>query len=224
MLALAKAAGHEIHAISFSYQQRHRIELTFAADQAAKQQVVAHHVIDLSSFAELVASCTSLIAGSELSVGKSGVDPEIIPSTYVPARNALFLSYALALAETVSASTIWIGVNALDYSGYPDCRPAFIDAFERMANLATKQAVLGDRLKIHAPLIGLHKHEIIRKGLALGVDYGQTLSCYDPEIDARGRALACGRCDSCRLRLEGFRLAGATDAASYVPHLKGATS
>jgi 7-cyano-7-deazaguanine synthase len=154
---------------------------------------------------------------ADIAVPKGGVEENEIPVTYVPARNTIFLSFALGWAETLGASDIFIGVNALDYSGYPDCRPEFIAAYETMANLATKAGVEGTgRLKIHTPLISLSKADIIRKGLSLGVDYGLTHSCYDPAEDGS----ACGLCDSCRLRLKGFAEAGVADPVRYVPQAK----
>jgi len=205
-LAIAKAEGFTPYALSFRYGQRHLVELESAARVAAALGVAEHVIadIDLRRFGG-----SALTA--DIAVPK-GRDPaamaEGIPVTYVPARNTVFLSFALAWAEVLGASDIFIGVNALDYSGYPDCRPEFIAAFEQMANLATAAGVAGrQRLKVHTPLIDLTKAQIIRRGLALGVDYGLTSSCYDPGADAR----PCGRCDSCQLRAKGFAEAGLVD-------------
>ncbi|AHF04618.1 7-cyano-7-deazaguanine synthase [Marichromatium purpuratum 984] len=206
VLAIAKDQGFAPHALSFRYGQRHGCELDAAARVAAQLGVVEHVIadIDLRRFGG-----SALTA--DIAVPK-GRDPEemetTIPVTYVPARNTVFLSFALAWAETLGASDIFIGVNALDYSGYPDCRPEYIAAYEQMANLATVAGVEGrQRLRIHTPLIDLTKAGIIRRGLALGVDYALTSSCYDP--DAHGRP--CGGCDSCLLRAKGFAEAGIAD-------------
>ena len=210
-LAVARSEGHEPHALSFDYGQRHAGELD-AAEAVARQQGVTHHQvirIDLKSFGG-----SALTAN--LPVPQGAPDREIgggIPVTYVPARNTIFLSYALAWCEVIPATDIFIGVNAVDYSGYPDCRPEFIRAFEQLANLATRLGVEGRRIQVHAPLISLSKAEIIRLGLALGVDYSLTRSCYAP--DEAGRA--CGRCDACVLRLRGFEEVGIRDPAPYVP-------
>jgi 7-cyano-7-deazaguanine synthase len=216
----ARERGHRVHALSFAYGQRHRLELEHARRQALAFGALAHEVIDLGHLGRLLAPATALIADSSLAV-PSAADRQgasDIPVTYVPARNSLFLAYALAWAEVLGARAIWLGVNALDYSGYPDCRPEFIEAFERMANLATKIGVeattASERIVVHAPLLHLHKHEIIRRGAALGVDYGDTLSCYDP-IEREGEALACGRCESCSLRRAGFEQAGLGDPTRY---------
>lgn len=219
----AREAKQRVYALSFAYGQRHRVELGCAARQAARFGTVAHEVLDLAQLGQLVAPATSLVAASELAVPSAAErdGATSIPSTYVPARNTLFLSYALAWAEVVGARDIWLGVNAVDYSGYPDCRPEFIAAFERTANLATRIGVEAaaadsdaDRIRVHAPLIDLHKHEIVARGLALGVDYADTTSCYDPrEVD--GQALACGRCESCTLRRAGFEAAGVADPTRY---------
>jgi 7-cyano-7-deazaguanine synthase len=209
-LAIARSAGHECHALSFDYGQRHDRELESARRVAAALGAKEHLVLRLD---------LRLIGGSALTanieVPKRRSAEEIaggIPITYVPARNTIFLSLALAWAEVLGAHDIFIGVNALDYSGYPDCRPEFIEAFERLANLATKAGVEGRRgFTIHTPLIRMTKKEILRTGLELGVDYGLTLSCYDPD-DA---GVACGRCDACRLRLKGFAELGLPDPARY---------
>jgi 7-cyano-7-deazaguanine synthase len=211
VLAIARSQGFECHALSFRYGQRHAVELA-AADQVATRLGAASHrvmEIDLRQFGGSALT-------SEMAVPKKQTADEIggeIPVTYVPARNTIFLSFALALAEVTGASDLFIGVNALDYSGYPDCRPEYIALFERMANLATKAAVEGKQsLRIHTPLIQLTKGEIIRRGLALGVDYSLTSSCYDPDLEGR----ACGHCDSCLLRLKGFAEAGVRDPIRYV--------
>jgi 7-cyano-7-deazaguanine synthase len=205
-LAFARREGFECFALSFDYRQRHRVELEAAARVAASLGAVKNLVvpIDLRLFGGSALT-------SEIDVPKTGVS-EGIPVTYVPARNTIFLAVALAWAEVLGASDIFIGVNAIDYSGYPDCRPEFIAAFEHMANLATKAGVEGrTRIQIHTPLIRLSKSEIIKLGRELGVDFGLTHSCYDP--DERGRA--CGLCDSCRLRLKGFADAGFRDPLEY---------
>ncbi|MBX9794780.1 MAG: 7-cyano-7-deazaguanine synthase QueC [Burkholderiaceae bacterium] len=206
VLAIARERGFEPCALSFRYGQRHVHEL-IAADVVARSQGVARHVvaeIDLRQFGG-----SALTADIDVPKGRTaGEMAHGIPITYVPARNTVFLSFALAWAETLGSSDIFIGVNALDYSGYPDCRPEYIAAFEAMANLATQAGVEGtQRLKIHAPLIDLSKEQIIREGLRLGVDYGQTSSCYDPGADGR----PCGGCDSCLLRAKGFAEAGVRD-------------
>lgn len=206
VLAIARERGFEPCALSFRYGQRHVHELT-SADVVARSQGVARHVvaeIDLRQFGG-----SALTADIDVPKGRTaGEMAHGIPITYVPARNTVFLSFALAWAETLGSSDIFIGVNALDYSGYPDCRPEYIAAFEAMANLATQAGVEGtQRLKIHAPLIALSKEQIIREGLRLGVDYGQTSSCYDPGADGR----PCGGCDSCLLRAKGFAEAGVRD-------------
>jgi len=205
-LAYARREGFDCFALSFDYQQRHRVELEAARKVAARLGAVKHLIvpIDLRLFGGSALT-------SEIEVPKSGVGAGI-PVTYVPARNTIFLALALAWAEVLGASDIFIGVNAIDYSGYPDCRPEFIAAFERMANLATKAGVEGrTRMQIHTPLIKLSKSEIIKLGRELGVDFGLTHSCYDP--DDLGRP--CGLCDSCRLRLRGFADAGLQDPLQY---------
>ena len=215
VLALARAQGRSVHALSFRYGQRHAIELDCAARQARRFGAAAHEIVDLGHMGRLVASATALVEGSALAVPKDGSGADTIPVTYVPARNTVFLAYALAWAEAIDAGEIWIGVNALDYSGYPDCRPEYIAAFAKMAGLATRRGVAGSPIGIEAPLQQLRKHEIIALGLAHGVDYADTTSCYDPrEVD--GRALACGACDSCRLRRDGFAAAGVADPTRYV--------
>lgn len=205
VLAIAKSQGYDCYSISFDYGQRHRTELKAAEDIAKKQGVVAHKVIKLD---------LSAIGGSALTDTNIPVpehSSEGIPITYVPARNTVFLSIALGWAEVLEAKDIFIGVNAVDYSGYPDCRPAFISAYEAMANLATKLGTEGNQLTIHAPLIDLTKGDIIKKGMEMGVNYAETVSCY--QADDHGRA--CGKCDSCRLRKEGFAQAGIFDPTPY---------
>ncbi|MEE3183367.1 MAG: 7-cyano-7-deazaguanine synthase QueC [Pseudomonadota bacterium] len=204
-LAIANDQGYECYALSFFYGQRHSIELDAARKIAATAKVNEHRVIsiDLSEFGG------SALTDHEIQV------PEVpttgIPVTYVPARNTVFLSLGLAWAEVLGARDLFIGVNAVDYSGYPDCREEFIREFEKLANLATQAGVEGTRFTVHAPLIELPKADIIRKGLQLGLDYGNTVSCYQPN-DA---GAACGRCDSCRIRKQGFRSAGAVDPTRY---------
>jgi 7-cyano-7-deazaguanine synthase len=216
VLAIASEAGKEIYALSFRYGQRHEIELACAERRAAHRGVARHEVADLSDLGRLVGGASSLIADSELEVPKArDIEGAGIPSTYVPARNALFLSYGLAWAESLQAREIWIGVNAYDYSGYPDCRPEFIAAFNEMANLATRVGVQGDRISVQAPLLNLRKHEILARGHGLGVDYSDTVSCYDPSADDGGRPLACGACDSCQLRKRGFAAAQLEDPTRY---------
>jgi len=210
VLALAHAAGREVFALSFGYGQRHAVELACARRQAAKYEVKAHEVVDLGHVGKLVATATSLVAASELSVPKDAATGGI-PSTYVPGRNTLFLAYALAWAEALAAREIWLGINALDYSGYPDCRPEFVHAFQELADKATKAGVEGHRTHVHAPLLHWTKAQIIEAGQRLGVDYADTLSCYDP-VDGN----ACGRCDSCQLRRQGFAAAGVADPTRYV--------
>ena len=206
VLALARSQGFQTYALSFRYGQRHVHELT-AAVAVAQALGVARHVIADINLREFGGS--ALTADIAVPKGRSVDDmAHGIPVTYVPARNTVFLSFALAWAETLGASDIFIGVNALDYSGYPDCRPEYIAAFERMANLATKAGVEGaQRLKIHTPLMALNKAQIVQAGLALGVDYALTSSCYDPAADGR----PCGACDSCLLRAKGFAEAGVAD-------------
>jgi len=206
-LALAQEKGYACYAISFEYGQRHRCELQAASMVAQKAGVVEYKVITLN---------LDNIGGSALTdtaIAVPDQPTEGIPVTYVPARNTVFLSLALAWAEVLAAEAIFIGVNAVDYSGYPDCRPEFIDAFANLAKLATKAGVEGRPIGIETPLIHLSKAEIIQQGLRLGVDYADTISCYDP--DEVGRA--CGRCDSCRLRAAGFKEAGVTDPTRYQP-------
>jgi 7-cyano-7-deazaguanine synthase len=209
VLAIARSEGFAIIALSFRYGQRHGIEITAAQSIARRAGVLRHVVVDIDL---RVFGASALTADIEVPKKRPGSEiSEGIPITYVPARNTIFLSYALALAEVSLASDIYMGVNALDYSGYPDCRPEYIEAFERMANLATRAGVEGHHLTIHTPLMHQTKGEIIARGLELGVDYAATLSCYDP--DASGAS--CGECDSCQLRLRGFSEAGVTDPIRY---------
>lgn len=209
-LAVARHEGFTCHALSFGYGQRHAIELRAAARVAEALGAAEHRVIALDPAAFQGSALTG--GGpvpkdrSEAAIGSG------IPSTYVPARNTIFLSCALGIAEQLGAADIFLGINALDYSGYPDCRPEFLEAFQRMARLATRAGVEGTApVTLHAPLLTLTKREIIARGLALGVDYGITLTCYDPTDDGR----ACGRCDACQLRLKGFRENGLEDPAKY---------
>ena len=207
VLAIARSEGFEPYALSFDYGQRHKHELASAARVAQALGVAAHRTVrfDLRAFGG-----SALTADIDVPKGRGveSMGAATIPVTYVPARNTIFLSFALAWAEVLQTSDVFIGVNALDYSGYPDCRPEYIQAFERMANLATRAGVEGaQRLQIHAPLIHLTKAQIIRRGIELGVDYSLTSSCYDPANDGR----PCGSCDSCQLRARGFAEAGLDD-------------
>lgn len=209
-LAVARADGHEVYALSVDYGQRHRRELDCAAAQARLLGAKEHRVIRLDLRAVGGSALTDAIDvpkdRSHEAIGHG------VPVTYVPARNTILLGLCLGYAEVVGAFDLYIGANAIDYSGYPDCRPEFLEAFERLANLATKAATEGQgSYRVHAPLLRLTKAEIIHLGTRLGVDYGQTLSCYDP--DERGRS--CGRCDSCQLRRKGFAEAGLTDPIAY---------
>jgi 7-cyano-7-deazaguanine synthase len=208
-LAIAKEQGHAVYALSFDYGQRHKVELAAARRIAQDVGAIEHRVLKLDN---------SIFAGSaltdDLAVPKSRSATEMalgIPLTYVPGRNTIFLSHAMAWAEVLGGHDVFIGVNAIDYSGYPDCRPEFISAFEQMARLATKAGVEGCDFKVHTPVIALTKAQIINRAVALGIDLSLTHSCYDPLPDAR----ACGRCDSCQLRLKGFREAGVTDPVPY---------
>jgi len=204
-LAVAREQQFDCFAVSFSYGQRHAVELEAAAEIARSFAVLEHRVvpIDLSAFGGSALTDPGIAVPEAPTAG--------IPVTYVPARNTVFLSLALAWAEVLGVRDIFIGVNAVDYSGYPDCRPEFIAAFEKLANLATRAGVEGDRFHIHAPLIRLSKAQIIQRGMTLGVNYAATMSCYQPNT----RGEACGRCDSCRLRAEGFAAAGVTDPTRY---------
>lgn len=207
VLAIASSQGYECHTISFDYGQRHRAELDFAKALSAQQNAKSHRVVQV----DMTQIGGSALTDSSIDVPVSGVEADQIPVTYVPARNTVFLSYALALAEVLRSNDIFIGVNAVDYSGYPDCRPEFIEAFEKMANLATKIGVEGEKLHVQTPLIDLTKAQIIQAGTELGVDYSLTVSCY--QADDQGRA--CGVCDSCRLRKQGFEDAGIEDPTRY---------
>jgi 7-cyano-7-deazaguanine synthase len=206
ILAIARAESFDCHTLSFDYGQRHRVELDAAARVAAALGAASHRIIrvDLRQFGGSALTDEAIAVPEQATEG--------IPATYVPARNTILLSFALAQAEVLGARNIFIGVNAVDYSGYPDCRPEYIAAFQNMARLATRAGVEGAPVTIHAPLIALSKAQIIRRGIELGVDFGMTVSCYQP--DAAGHA--CGRCDACRLRREGFAAAGIPDPTRYV--------
>ncbi len=206
VLAMARQQGYACYCLSLDYGQRHRAELDAAARVAAALGARAHRVVKL----DLAAFGGSALTDTSIAVPVAGIEPGI-PVTYVPARNTILLSLALAWAEVLAARHIFFGANAVDYSGYPDCRGEFVSAFQHMANLATKAAVEGASLTVHAPIIELSKAEIIQRGTTLGVDYGLTVSCY--QADAAGRA--CGACDSCRLRRAGFEAAGVTDPTHY---------
>ena len=206
VLAIAKSQGYDCYALSFDYGQKQRSELESSISIAKKSNVIEHRIMKIS----LSDIGGSALTDQSIDVPKYSESDEI-PITYVPARNTIFLSFALAWAEVVDCQTIFIGVNALDYSGYPDCRPEFIEAFENMANLATKQSVEGDRIQIKTPLISMTKAEIIKKGLSLGVDYSETTSCYD----ANTLGEACGECDACVLRKIGFENANVKDPTRY---------
>lgn len=208
-LAIAKDAGYDCYAMSFNYGQRHQVELASAKTVSESIGVIEHKVVNLG---------LGDIGGSALTDNSINVPQDLsveidegIPVTYVPARNTVFLSLALGWAEVLDADAIFIGVNAVDYSGYPDCRPEYIEAFQTMANLATKKGVEGEQISIETPLIYLTKAEIIHKGTALGIDYTQTLSCYSPNSEGR----ACGKCDSCRIRRQGFEAANIPDPTCY---------
>jgi 7-cyano-7-deazaguanine synthase len=212
-LAIAKNQAFAVHALTFSYGQRHWREVEAARKIALAAGVSRHEVVEIDL---RVFGGSALVADIDVpkdrDLDSSSAESKAIPITYVPARNTIFLAYALAFAETVGASDIFIGVNALDYSGYPDCRPEYIHAFEKMANLATRAGVESEaRMTIRTPLISLTKAEIIKLGLSLGVDYAGTTSCYDPGSNGE----ACGRCDACQLRLKGFREAGISDPIRY---------
>ena len=206
MLAIARHAEFACHCLSVDYGQRHAAELAAATRVAQALGAAGHRVVrvDMGQFGG------SALTDTGIAVPTGGVAPGI-PVTYVPARNTIMLSLALAWAEVLGSQDIFVGVNAVDYSGYPDCRPEYIRAFEAMANLATKAAVEGRRLRLHAPLIDLTKGEIVRRGTDLGVDFGLTVSCYQADADGR----ACGQCDSCRLRRAGFEAAGVADPTRY---------
>lgn len=210
VLALAKAQNYQIYALSFDYGQRHSSELSAAKKNAEYFSVKEHRIINLDMGQFGGSALTDMNINVPLNRAEDA--PEDIPVTYVPARNTVFLSYALAWAEVLHASDIFIGVNAVDYSGYPDCRPEYILAYEKMANLATKSAIEGNKLTIHTPLISMSKAEIIIAGIDNGVDFAETVSCYK----ATKEGLACGECDACRLRKQGFADAGVKDKTAYV--------
>jgi 7-cyano-7-deazaguanine synthase len=220
VLAMARAEGRVCHAVSFDYGQRHRAELLAAAKLAASLGAVEHRVmkIDTGGLGGSALTDTAIAVPENVKDANTGAFAaplaEGIPVTYVPARNTVFLALALGMAEVVGATELWVGVNAVDYSGYPDCRPAFVEAFERLANLATKVGVESavPHFRVRAPLVESSKADIIRAGTALGLDYGLTVSCYQ----ATSQGQACGRCDSCRLRREGFAAAGVPDPTLYV--------
>lgn len=210
VLALSKRDGYENYAISFNYKQRHKVELDFARRIGAKLGVRDHVIVDfdLRQFGG-----SALTSDIEVPKGRNLDEmTESIPITYVPGRNTIFLAHALSYAEIIGASAIFTGVNALDYSGYPDCRPEYIEAYQDVINLATKRTVEGGNIKLYAPLVQLSKVEIIKLGTELGVDYSLTSSCYDPTEDG----LACGECDSCILRKQGFVTAGLPDPTKYI--------
>ncbi len=210
VLAIAQGEGFDVSALSFRYGQRHAAEVRAAERIAQRARVARHEIVDI----DLRAFGGSALTG-DIAVPKGRAAHQMgadVPVTYVPARNTIFLSFALAYAEVLLADHIFIGVNALDYSGYPDCRPEYVEAFEAMANLATRRAVEGRRMTIHTPLIAMTKAEIVRRGTALGIDYAQTTSCYDPAPDGA----ACGACDACALRLAGFAANGLSDPAPYL--------
>ena len=211
-LAIARDQGFSCHALSFRYGQRHARELASAQAVARHLGAAEHRIVEIDLRAFGGSTLTADLPVPKDRDPAAQADGEI-PVTYVPARNTIFLAFALGWAEVLGAADIFLGVNAVDYSGYPDCRPEFIEAFERMANLATRAAVEGRRLTIHAPLLTMRKDAIIARGLELGVDFGMTLSCYDPSAEGA----ACGRCDACRLRLEGFDRLGRSDPAVYQP-------
>jgi len=211
ILAFARSKGFDCYALSFRYGQRHEHELRAAQQVAAQQGVVEHRIVDI----DLAAFGGSALTDPSIAVPKGRKEEEMsagIPLTYVPARNTIFLSYALAWCEVLGSQDIFIGVNALDYSGYPDCRPEYIEAYEAMANLATKLGTEGSRLTIHAPLVHLSKAQIIKLGVELEVDYSKTLTCYDPSPSGE----SCGECDACQLRLKGFEANGQHDPVRYV--------
>jgi 7-cyano-7-deazaguanine synthase len=210
VLAIARQQNFACYALSIDYGQRHRIELEAAARVAAALGALEHKIVSI----DLTAFGGSALTDNKIAVPIQGVQKDGIPVTYVPARNTIMLSLALAWAEVLGAGDLFFGANAVDYSGYPDCRPEFMRAFERMANLATKAAVQGHGLTLHTPIIALSKAQIIEQGLALGVDYALTVSCYQADSDAR----ACGACDSCRLRRAGFESAGVPDPTRYRAH------
>ena len=205
VLALARHQGYECHALSVAYGQRHIAELNAASRLARSMEVTAHQIIHVNLDAMGGSALT------DLSIAVPEQPSSGIPVTYVPARNTLFLSLALGRVDVIGAHTLFIGINAVDYSGYPDCRPEFVEAFERLARVATKAGVEGTTFEVHTPLLRMSKAEIIAEGLKLGVDYGQTVSCYQADVHGH----ACGVCDSCRIRRQGFADAGITDPTRY---------
>lgn len=207
--ALACEAGFAVHALSVRYGQRHAAELDAAPRVAAQVGAASHRVVDV----DLGGFGGSALTDATIAVPIDGVQSDRIPSTYVPARNTILLSLALAHAEVIGARDLFYGANAVDYSGYPDCRPEFVAAFEMLANVATRAAVEGERLTVHAPILRLTKAQIVREGLRLGVDFARTVSCYQADADGR----ACGVCDACRLRRDGFAQAGVPDPTRYAP-------
>lgn len=210
VLAIARQQGYACHALSIDYGQRHRVELEAAVRVARALGAVEQKTVSI----DLTAFGGSALTDDRIAVPTEGVQKDGIPVTYVPARNTIMLSLALAWAEVLGAADLFFGANAVDYSGYPDCRPEYMRAFEHMANLATKAAVQGHRLTLHTPIIAMSKAKIIEQGLALGVDYGLTVSCYQADSASR----ACGVCDSCRLRRAGFEAAGVPDPTRYRPN------
>ncbi len=219
VLAMATERGFQCHCLSFRYGQRHAVELRAAARVAKAGQAFSHQVVDVDLRAFGGSALTDdAIAVPRATTGEAPPDDAGIPLTYVPARNTVFLSFALALAEVRGARDLFIGANAVDYSGYPDCRPEFLQAFEAMANLATKMGIEAktpdERIRVQAPIVAMTKAEIIQQGTRLGVDYGLTWSCYDPQGEAE-QARACGRCDSCAIRKKGFADAGVADPTRY---------
>jgi 7-cyano-7-deazaguanine synthase len=211
VLEIAKADGFDMYALSFSYGQRHKIELEAVANIIKRSPVIEHKIIqlDLRAFGG-----SALTADIEVPKHDEYTPSNEIPVTYVPARNTIFLSFALGYAEVIGANDIFLGVNAIDYSNYPDCRPEFLEAFGKLANLATASGVKGNDIMIHAPLIKMTKAQIIQTGLRLGVDYSITNSCYDPT----DKGESCGKCDACHLRLNGFKEAGVKDPTPYVKY------
>lgn len=207
VIAMAREQGYQVHALSVSYGQRHNSELAASERVCAALGVVQHKTVSID-----LRSIGGSALTADIDVPLDAAHSSDIPVTYVPARNTIMLSIALGWAEVLGSSDIWCGVNAVDYSGYPDCRPAFIEAFERLANLATKAGVEGAGIRVHAPLMRLSKADIAREGQRLGVDFSMTVSCYNANPDGR----ACGHCDACRLRAEGFRDAGLGDPTRYV--------
>jgi 7-cyano-7-deazaguanine synthase len=214
VVALAREERRHVHALTIAYGQRHAIEIDCARWQAKALGCVSHEVLSLEGFGHMVARATALCAESTAAVPAAGTSRDAIPITYIPARNTVFLALALAYAEVVGAAEIWIGINDVDYAGYPDCRPEFLRAFEALATLATRDGVEGRGPELRAPLLGLDKAAIVAAGRRLGVDFTRTTSCYDPRPDHAG-PLACGVCDSCGHRRLGFSRAGVPDPTRY---------